>query len=396
MVDTATPAIVQAVPLIGTTLPALISITVRFSEPVTGITAGDLTINSVPATGVTGSGAGPYTFTFPQPASGTVLINWTAAHGIADLSGNAFAGSSWNYLLDPNQSAVVINEIMYHSTSENPKEEYIELFNRGATSVNLNGWRFTDGIEFLFPNVSLAAGGYLVVAADLATFRAKYPAVINVVGNWVGSLSNSREDIDLENAAGARVDSVRYADEGDWAIRQRGPLDRGERGWRWFAEHDGLGKSAELVNPGVSNNNGQNWASSLVAEGTPGTQNSVLNATIAPIIEDVAHSPVVPKSTEQVVVTARISGASGPNPTAVLFYRVDGLAPEPFTAVSMRDDGQGGDAAAADNLFTAVLPAQTNSTVVEFYVHVSDSIGHERSWPARSSWPSTELVLLDR
>jgi hypothetical protein len=382
LVDTAAPTIREIVPLTGLTIPALTNISVTFSEPVVGISAGDLMINSLFATGLAGSGSGPYTFTFAQPASGAVLITWTAAHGIKDLSGNDFVASSWSYNVDPIQSAVVISEIMYHPASENPKEEYVELFNRGATPVNVNGWRFSDGVDFVFPNVSIPAGGYLVVAADLTTFRAKYPLVTNVIGNWIGSLSNSREDIDLDTAAGARVDSVRYADEGDWAIRQRGNLDRGERGWRWFAEHDGLGKSAELLNPGVSNNNGQNWASSVDAEGTPGRQNSVLNSSTAPIIEEVAHSPVVPKSTEQVVVSARISGASAPNPSAVLFYRVDSLSPEPFTVVNLRDDGQGGDAAAADSLFTAVLPAQTNNTVVEFYIHVTDSMGHERSWPA--------------
>ena len=35
---------------------------------------------------------------------------------------------------------VVINEIMYHPASHEAREEYIELFNRGTTNVNLTGW----------------------------------------------------------------------------------------------------------------------------------------------------------------------------------------------------------------------------------------------------------------
>src|SRR6185436_318486 len=118
----------------------------------------------------------------------------------------------------------------------------IELYNRGSTAVNLSGWRLSQGVDFVFPNVSIPPRGYLVVAADLVTFQKKYPTVTNVVGNWIGALSNSREEIDLDDGRGIRMDTVPYADEGDWAVRQRGRLDRGHRGWGWFAEHDGLGK----------------------------------------------------------------------------------------------------------------------------------------------------------
>src|SRR5882757_8634855 len=75
---------------------------------------------------------------------------------------------------------VVINEIMYHPSSENIAEEYIELFNSGLTNVNLAGWQFTKGVQFTFPNVALVPGKYLVVAAEVATFTNKYPGVTNV------------------------------------------------------------------------------------------------------------------------------------------------------------------------------------------------------------------------
>ena len=38
---------------------------------------------------------------------------------------------------------VLINEIMYHPASEDPKEAYIELLNTGTHAVALNGWRLT-------------------------------------------------------------------------------------------------------------------------------------------------------------------------------------------------------------------------------------------------------------
>ena len=48
-------------------------------------------------------------------------------------------------------SDIVINEIMYHPASGLASEEYVELYNRGATAVDLGGWYFTDGIRFTFP-----------------------------------------------------------------------------------------------------------------------------------------------------------------------------------------------------------------------------------------------------
>src|SRR6185436_13320062 len=57
-----------------------------------------------PATGVSGSGAN-YTFTFAQPAYGTVSIGWAANHGIRDVESpaNDFDGQRqgkvWSYTL---------------------------------------------------------------------------------------------------------------------------------------------------------------------------------------------------------------------------------------------------------------------------------------------------------
>jgi len=82
---------------------------------------------------------------------------------------------------DPNVE-VVINEIFYHPASGDPLEEYIELFNFGTSPVDLVGWQFINGVEFVFPSTSLAAGAYLVVAADVATFQTNRPGVTNVVG----------------------------------------------------------------------------------------------------------------------------------------------------------------------------------------------------------------------
>lgn len=381
LLDSVPPTISGVTPFAGSTVAGLTSINVTFSEPVSGVNASDLLINSAPASGMTGSGAGPYTFTFSQPPPGLVQVAWTAGHGIQDASGNPFSPTPWSYTLDTNAVGVIISEIMYHPSSENVLEEYIELHNKGAAPVNLAGWRFSAGVQFTFPNVSIPAAGYLVVAADVVAFSAKYPGVTNVVGNWTGTLGNNGEDIDLDDAFGNRVDSVQYADEGDWATRQRGPLLQNRRGWIWYQPHDGQGASLELINPNVSNNYGQNWAPSSVTNGTPGRINSVYANSTAPLILDVTHFPIVPKSTEPILITARPLDESPGGLSVNLNWRVDAASPPPFTTVAMTDDGLNGDAVANDGLYSYRIPAQANNAVIEFYVSATDVQNLTRTWP---------------
>ncbi|MHB8521724.1 MAG: lamin tail domain-containing protein [Limisphaerales bacterium] len=283
---------------------------------------------------------------------------------------------------------VVINEIMYHPASENPKEDYVELLNHDTNTVKLDGWQFTKGISFTFTNRTLAPGAYLVVAADLASFTGKYPTVTNVVGNWQGNLGISGDDLELSDAQGRRVDDVPYSREGDWAdARVLGPVDRGHRGWVWAARHNGGGSSLELINPSLANQYGQNWTSSAATNGTPGAANSVAGTNIAPMILEVKHFPVVPKSTEPVIVTARIQDEAPTGLVVTLFSRVDGAAT--FTTTAMFDDGQHGDGAAGDGVFGALLPPRPNQTVVEFYLQAQDGSGNARTFPA-PAWRDTQ------
>lgn len=275
---------------------------------------------------------------------------------------------------------VIVTELMYHPASGDAREEYLELFNRSTNTFNLAGWRFTAGVDFIFPAVILRPGAHLAVAADLAVFTNKHPGITNVVGGWQGRLDHNGETLRLQNALGQLESTLTYASEGDWAVRQRGPDDHGHQGWVWAAEHDGGGKSLELLNPLLGNEYGQNWAASRVAGGTPGQPNSVAQTNVAPLILEVAHHPVVPRSTDTVAVTARILDESAFGVSARLFYRVDGETD--FSSTPMLDDGQQGDGAPGDGVFGALLPARPNDTVVEFYVSATDAQGNTRTWPA--------------
>lgn len=274
---------------------------------------------------------------------------------------------------------VVINEIMYHPASEKTSEEYIELYNPGVAPVSLNGWSFTRGVTFVFPDVSLPAGGYLVVTADGTSFAVKYPTVKNVVSAWTGQLSNAADSIVLKDNRGVTIDQVDYADDGDWAVREREDLDNGHRGWRWRSPADGDGKSLELISAGFDNNVGQNWGASMKAEGTPGEANSIIAGNIPPVVSDVRHFPLVPTSTQAVTVNATVLDDHAAEVIVTVSYRKDGAAS--WTTAPMFDDGAHHDRIAGDKVFGAQLPAEANDTIVEFYVSAKEG-SLTRTWPA--------------
>ena len=116
----------------------------------------------------------------------------------------------------PSANQIVINEIMYNTSSLNELEEYIEIYNQGPTAVSLGNWKFIDGVSFTFPpDSNIDSGQFLVIASDVNTFTAKYPSVTNVTGSWVGQLSRKGERITLVDEIGVVIDQVKYADEGD-------------------------------------------------------------------------------------------------------------------------------------------------------------------------------------
>jgi len=288
----------------------------------------------------------------------------------------------------PSANQIVINEIMYNTSSFNELEEYIEIYNQGSTTVSLGNWKFIDGVSFTFPpDLTIDAGQYLVIAADVTTFNAKYPSVTNVIGSWVGQLSRKGERITLVDEIGVVIDEVQYSDEGDWAQRLLGPLDYGHRGWIWSDDHDGGGKSLELINPAMPNEYGQNWTASSVDQGTPGSPNPSAQSDTAPLIIDAKHYPFIPTSSDTVTVKAQIIDELSTGVTVTLNYRVDGAGT--FTQVGMADDGLNGDELAGDSIYTANIPAYPHKTIIELYIEAEDSSNNTRTFPAPSDVDGT-------
>jgi hypothetical protein len=141
-------------------------------------------------------------------------------------------------------SGIVINEICYHAPGNSP-EQWIELYNNGAASVNIGDWSFTDGITFTFPaNTIVPPGGYLVIAWDPAAFTALHPGV-QALGPWNGNLSGSGELIRLRDANDNVANELTYSDGGKWS--------------QWA---DGGGSTLELIDPRADNTKAGAWDAS--------------------------------------------------------------------------------------------------------------------------------------
>ncbi len=282
--------------------------------------------------------------------------------------------------------SVLISEIMYHpyhssGQPENLGAEYIELCNNSTSPVDLTDWALTGGVDFVFPDLTLAAGDWVVVAADVTVFDHLYPGIDAVVGPWSGHLSNRGEAIVLRDNHNRIIDQVEYADQGDWAQRILGASDHGHRGWEWSGQCDGGGCSLELIEVDFSNAYGQNWSASLVDGGTPGRVNSVTGDDIAPVIQEVTHEPLIPGPTDQVMVRALVLDDHSDSLEVTLYYRVD-QQQTAFTSLPLFDDGNHGDGSAGDHVYGTRIPAQADKAIVEFYIEARDAGALQRTWPA--------------
>ncbi len=116
---------------------------------------------------------------------------------------------------------LVVSELLYWPSEEEGGErgEYMELRNRGYVAVDVSGWYFDRGIEFVFPAGSvIGAREHLVVAKDADYLVGRYYGIElgKVVGGYSGRLSNSGERIRLRDTVGMERIDFEYGVGGDW------------------------------------------------------------------------------------------------------------------------------------------------------------------------------------
>jgi hypothetical protein len=194
----------------------------------------------------------------PVGTAGSMIVLSQSTH----VKTRVFDDPNWSALnevtfaVGPVADNLRITEFMYHPFDTNdpndPNTEYIELKNLGPETINLNLVRFTNGIDFTFPLMSLASGEHVLVVKDQNAFEAKYGTGRNVAGEYSGSLNNGGERIELEDPIGQIIHNFRYSD-----------------GWR--GNTDGDGYSLTIIDPTNSDANSWNekdsWRPSVYVNG---------------------------------------------------------------------------------------------------------------------------------
>jgi hypothetical protein len=178
---------------------------------------------------------------------------------LIDSEGATNNTASFPAHLSDAQRYLVVSELMYHPSGDG-LAEFIELLNiSSSVMLNLDGVRFTKGVDFDFTGsaiTSLSPGGRVLVARDLAAFSAVYGTNLPVAGVFANgtALNNTGELIKLDDANHATIRQFTYSDQAPWPTAAAG------------------GYSLVLIAPETNPDPAlaANWRASLRPGGSPG------------------------------------------------------------------------------------------------------------------------------
>ena len=222
--------------------------------------------------------------------------------------------------------------------------DWIELYNAGATDVDLQGLYLTDDLtdptqHAITQTLVIPAGGYLLVYADNDTVQG---------ASHIGfKLSSDGEDLAIFNNDGATlIDGYTFGEQTSDTSEGRCP--DGGATWTFFTAP------------------------------TPGAGNEPCGA--APVILDVVHAPAVVTSANDVVVTATITddGAIG---SATLLYSTG----DSYLDVAMTKTG--------GNAYSATIPAQADGTTTNYYIQAYDNEGFASTAPGNAPTNTYHYVV---
>lgn len=167
---------------------------------------------------------------------------------------------------------LVITELMYNPAPPATGSpyvaqdfEYIELKNIGTMPINLSNYKLTNGVDYIFPNVTLGVGLNILVVKNRAAFEARYGNTLNIAGVFTGSLNNMGEQVALVGPLNEPILDFEY-------------------GGSWYPTADGLGFSLVIINPLApldSWNYKSSWRASGALGGSPGNDEAA--PTVKPI-----------------------------------------------------------------------------------------------------------------
>lgn len=255
--------------LVSANVTSANSVDILFSEPITQASAeNQLSYSISNGVGIAISAVRDVSnfsmvhLTFLNNFPNNILVTLTAT-SISDLSGNVLSSGNIQFMYTTVAPfGVVIDELMADPSPpvSLPEVEWLELKNTSGFDINLLGWRLgkPGSLSGPMPAYNLKKDSFLIVCSSgsLAAMGA-YGSAISVTS--FPSLSNTGDQVFLQNASGMVIHSVNYSD----AWYQNDLKKQG--GWTL--------EMIDTHNPCVGMDN---WrASNDPSGGTPGRKNSV-------------------------------------------------------------------------------------------------------------------------
>ncbi len=216
-------------------------------------------------------------------------IYTVTTNNTADCVGNtivAFETAKLGLSTIADSNTIVINEILF-----NPKTngtDYIEIYNRGNTIINLkelllanrSAGNLANLRQLSQQNIAFFPGEYLVISEDETIVKRNYAAknlsaFLNI--SSMPSFPDDKGNPVLLNTAGAIVDELAYDEKWHFAL-----IDNKE------------GVALERIDPNAKTQNKDNWTSAAkdIGYGTPTYQNSQFKQNLQ-VKGDVTVSPEV-------------------------------------------------------------------------------------------------------
>ena len=303
------------------------------------------------------------------------------------------------------RAQVVINEIHYHpveiatfDSAGNPifsgtglpadltddVHEFIEIYNAGASAVDLSGWKFSTGVDFTFPpGESIAAGGYRVIAKNPARIQTVY-AVTGVLGPFANGskLSNGGDSIRLQNGSGTVIDEVSYSSSFPWPTTADALGAGDDFTLLTSSNYQYKGRSLQRVSAAANSSDPANWLASPLSPGpTPGSANAVTLAVPKPVVVAInviqaSNESAIIRATEPARVTCTFSSTVSLTGVVVEYFVDDVNVFE--TSASY---GTVAMTALANGQYTATLPGQADRKVVRYRIKADRGTGVEQVSP---------------
>ncbi len=148
---------------------------------------------------------------------------------------------------------VVISEISWMGNNDSYTNEWIELYNKTDSPINLEEWQISSKNN----NLEIKLEGKISENSFYLLERTDNNTVLNVPADKIykGSLGNKGEVLQLFNASGDLIDLIDCSSG-------------------WFAGDNETKQTMERKSPLVLGSDSRNWQDSVEIEGTPKAKNS--------------------------------------------------------------------------------------------------------------------------